>query len=430
MSENPEQAPQLSPEERLAQLKPQLEQFRNDVEAIRAGKAEVDAIKTALSEARGSVDADVRAISDAKASFQALKRQAQTHSNQLSEKLEALNAQIQGTEGLKNKLSTVLTEIQEIKNLSEAARNGVNDDVQNINQTKAEFENLRGQAQTLHNDLQGRQTEAQNKIDEIHDFHKKTKELYDELLQDDRDENGNVTEECVNTKIHSFFSEMQNLLQEMKEERDTAKKELVQTREELVTEIRSLLPEAGAAGLSGAYVQAKSKYGIIPYEGTASGFKGFVLSSWHWIKSNATAALYYTMFIAPLIVMIVMLFDLFHDIKSDDIDEKVILFRTMIAVPLAAISFFGWSSIRLSRRLYEEYNHKQRVMQLYHSFKEEVDEHGTQEHKHALLSIMLKAVDDKPSLAMHKYDKGIEDLWPSLSIGSILPFLKGKTDGE
>ena len=135
------------------------------------------------------------------------------------------------------------------------------------------------------------------------------------------------------------------------------------------------------------------------------------------------------MFIVPLTFMVYLLFDLFHDIKSADIDEKVILFRALITLPLAAISLFGWSSIRLSRRLYEEYNHKQRVMQLYHSFKDEVEGHGTEEHKQALLSIMLKAVDDKPSLAMHKYDKGIEDIWPSLSLGSLLPFLGTKKDG-
>ncbi len=94
----------------------------------------------------------------------------------------------------------------------------------------------------------------------------------------------------------------------------------------------------------------------------------------------------------------------------------------MLSLPLAAISAFGWSSIRLYRRLYEEYNHKQRVMQLYHSFKDEIGD--SEEHKNALLAIMLSAVGDKPSLAMHHYDKNIGDI--GIGIGDIIGKLMGK----
>jgi len=425
-SAEPNQQP-VAAENRLAQLEVKIQGLIKDLESIKTSKVEIDGIKTALSAARGSADADIAAISESKTSFQTLKKQAQTHSTQLNERINVLNTQIQETESLKNKLDALLTEAQQIKTSAEAARNGVNADIQIINQVKSDFESVRNQAQALHTDLQSRQTDAQKKINEINDLHGKTKELYDELLHDDRDEAGKVTAECLSTQINNLFKEMQNILLAMKQERDAAKAETANIKQALEVEIRSLLPEAGAAGLSGAYVQAKSKYGAIPYDGKY-GFLGWRYVA-HFIKSHAATTIYYTMFVAPLIIMIVMLFDLFHEIKSDDIDEKVILFRTLITLPLAAISLFGWSSIRLSRRLYEEYNHKQRVMQLYHSFKDEVDEHGTPEHKQALLSIMLKAVDDKPSLAMHKYDKGMEELWPSLSLASLLPFLKGK-DGE
>ncbi|PJB72803.1 MAG: hypothetical protein CO093_02165 [Alphaproteobacteria bacterium CG_4_9_14_3_um_filter_47_13] len=430
MSENPTTQPEQpkppTPEQRLADINVQVQQFKNDWETIKTAKVEVDGIKTALSEARGAVNADITAISETKTNFQNLKKQTQDHLNQLNTKAENLNTQIGEVEALKNKLNTALGEIQKTKTEAEQAKNSVTTDVEAINQTKTNFENLRGETQNIHNDLKSRQTDAQNKITEIHDLHGKLKELHSELLEDERDESNNITEESVNTQIQNLFGEMQKLATEMKKQRDDAKTELAELKEALETEIRSLLPKAGAAGLSSAYVQAKSKYGSIPYEGK--------LMSWgyvgHVIKSHAPTVIYYTLFIAPLIAMIWLFVDLFKDLQSNGIDEKVMIFRALIAVPLGVISLFGWSSIRLGRRLYEEYNHKQRVMQLYHSFKEEIEGHGNDDHKKALLSIMLKAVDDKPLLAMHKYDKGIEDLWPSLGLANLLPFLTGRKNSD
>ncbi len=429
MSEQEQQSVEKSDAQiKMDELQASIQQFNNDLEHIKAARVEVEQIKTALSEARGSADADITAMSESKETFQNLKKQAQAQSTQLKSKSDDLNAQIEETSNQKSQLDNSLTEIKTIKDEAEQARASVNVDIENINQTKVSFEQLRNDAQALHTDLQSRQTDAQNKINEIHDLHAKTKELFNELLEDTRDENGEITGECIKTKIQNLFSEIENQLQQTGEDREESKTQLENLRQELENEIRSLLPEAGAAGLSSAYVQAKSKYGSIPFESTSSGFMRFLKYCGHITKTNASSIVYYTMFIVPLAVMIYLLFGLFHDIKSADIDEKVILFRALITLPLAAISLFGWSSIRLSRRLYEEYNHKQRVMQLYHSFKDEIDGHGTDEHKQALLSIMLKAVDDKPSLAMHKYDKGIEDIWPSLSLGSLLPFLGTKKD--
>lgn len=75
-------------------------------------------------------------------------------------------------------------------------------------------------------------------------------------------------------------------------------------------------------------------------------------------------------------------YDLFNAFKEapKEFNMDFWLFRSSLSIPMAAISLFGWSSIRLYRRLYEEYNHKQRVMQLYHSFKEQIDENGTEDH--------------------------------------------------
>ena len=45
--------------------------------------------------------------------------------------------------------------------------------------------------------------------------------------------------------------------------------------------------------------------------------------------------------------------------------------------------------------MYEQYNHKQRVMELYVSFKREVDANGNDEQKEKLITIMLDSVAEK-----------------------------------
>jgi hypothetical protein len=85
--------------------------------------------------------------------------------------------------------------------------------------------------------------------------------------------------------------------------------------------------------------------------------------------------------------------------KIAALDLKIVTLRVLIAIPLATISAFGFASLALYRRLYEEYNHKQRVMELYGSFRKEIGENGTAEQKTQLLTIMLDAVADKSYLA-------------------------------
>lgn len=58
-------------------------------------------------------------------------------------------------------------------------------------------------------------------------------------------------------------------------------------------------------------------------------------------------------------------------------------------------------------------------MELYLSFKKEIDLHGSDDQRQNLLTIMLGAVEDKPSLAMNRYDKGIEKITPLATLMSI-----------
>ena len=166
-------------------------------------------------------------------------------------------------------------------------------------------------------------------------------------------------------------------------------------------QILSLLPEAGSAGLATSYFKAKSRYGFVPSQGEECGIG-------NWLKYAFIFVFDYGVFLGSLGAMGYLFWDLFHSLKATEITTGVAVFRFLMATPLAIIASFGWSSIQMKRRLYEEYNYKQRVMELYKSFKEEIEETEGEEStklKEELLTIMLSAVRDKPSLATEKSEK-------------------------
>ena len=244
---------------------------------------------------------------------------------------------------------------------------------------------------TLNDIIPATQEHADNLKKHIESYH-------NELLIDGKDDEGNP--------VNSIKTENENYIKDQKGNFN-------QLRKDLEKEIRSLLPEAGAAGLASAYFEAKTRYGAVPYkkltdDKTADETTWYIPNAlWQFIGTNIKGVVFYTLFILPLIVIIYLMvsnnIEGLNDLISEDgkLNSNALLRRFFISSPFAMLSWFGWGSIRLNRRLYEEYNHKQRVMQLYHSFKKEVEVEGTDKQKQELLTIMLNNVGDKPSIAVH-----------------------------
>ena len=137
---------------------------------------------------------------------------------------------------------------------------------------------------------------------------KDIKDYHGDLLTDTKDANG-VDVLSIKTEIDEYFNNQKN--------------EFIKLREELQDKILALLPEAGAAGLSAAYFEAKRKYGAVPYEKNANKEKinrTILQNIWHIIKlivhliaTNMKGFLFYCLFIIPLLVIVWM----FNDIISD-----------------------------------------------------------------------------------------------------------------
>jgi hypothetical protein len=174
----------------------------------------------------------------------------------------------------------------------------------------------------------------------------------------------------------------------------------------LQDKILALLPSAGAAGLAYTYYDAKSKYSPTSYAGTPggvplTGVMKFVRSLFGYNPASLVATLiFYAMFFLPLIALALGSYQLLQRIENDPhfvLTYQMLTLRLLVAAPMATMSAFGFASLMVYRKYYEEYNHKQRVMELYESFKKEVDINGSDDQKKLLLNIMLNSVASKAS---------------------------------
>jgi hypothetical protein len=339
------------------------ESARNEVETL---KFDLEEVKTHFNQARSSVDEDIAAILATKIRFDDIEKN-------LTETSAAILVAQKG--------------IQDTKNDFVTARN----------EAKAELDALLAQLKKL-----------QPEIDAIHKHHEAITKIHENLMEDTKDQEGNVTAECPVSAIQSLQKKISDEFDGIKSDRKMSANQLEELKVALEAEIRSLLPGAGAARLAHAYFDAKARYGSTPFRPNAKANDLFnVLTSVQHSLKNLSFLFYYALFIAPLIVI----YWTFKDIVIQDLTLGILLFRVLISTPMAIVSWFGFSSIRLNRRLYEEYNHKQRVMELFYSFEGIIAKDGKEDQKQKLLEIMLKVVDHRPSLIMANYDKGADGIF-------------------
>jgi uncharacterized coiled-coil DUF342 family protein len=447
-----------------------------EIEALDKGKAHAQELVSDIATLKASAAKESATINDFTQSFvetkakldsaaqsaEEARKRADASEASLGERITSLGTVADGFKTKADALGNVLSDVERLRDEALKGKEAVIADSQQVGEAKARFEELRAQTQAAHDALTNQNNVAATQIEQIGVSHATIEKMRSELADERQTDAGAVPSifqsiKDIHDLTHSLLSQAEVQTQEAKTTADktlsdiastwdgikadhkleqttlltTAKMEIDTLKTNLEQEIRRLLPGAGAAGLASAYFDAKSKYGPTKFDYTGKETEkhhrlkylfalfGYVVSSY------ATPLIFYAMFIMPLAIVAYFFHDLLEYFKThpSKFDPSLFLFRVAISVPLLTISYFGWSSIRLYRRLYEEYNHKQRVMELYESFKKEAEKIGTPEQQTALLGIMLATVGDKPSLAMHKYDEGIEKAIPAISLGSIANLL-------
>jgi len=416
----------------------QLVQETSDIrERASASKTEIDSIKDEALVKKGTIEAEAASISKTKADLESEMTAVSKTKTDLDTSLQAMQSKAKEIEGLQGTITTNATmSDSELKSLQESlagvkALIGVaSTNLDSVTQKTANFNELAVKADAAHKELITHQAAVGGKTTEIESLYTNTQKLYTELFTDSVDKASNTTvKPSIRTEIQNLNSqakaqvqEIQNVFKSTSSDFDKIKAEFTSDRTKFITEandqfaalktaiekeIRSLLPGAGAAGLASSFFDAKSKYAATPFREDPKKASTKIERAFHYLRSLLISFSFYVLFVGPLLYVFFYLHSHFDSATpgSENTTAWNIFLRVAYVSPLVLISLFGLSSINLYRRLYEEYNHKQRVMELYHSFKEELADDENQ--KKELLEIMLKTVKDKPSLVMHHYEKDL-----------------------
>jgi predicted nucleic acid-binding Zn-ribbon protein len=388
-----------------------------EVEAL---KTSIATIKGAMEEKQTSASADLGIITQTKSEIETLKTTAGAVSDKLSKEHEEIAAHIAELQTQQTSLQTVLKDISDIKSAAEGNGTAVKNFLDEVGQTKERFATLNTDTGTQYDSLIKKQDALQAKISEIEDANTKINDLRRKLFENTDDT------KSVQNEIDDLRTQIRTILTGATTDRDTSAAELTAflekanrdqeastislnkkfdaLHESLKGEILALLPSAGAAGLASTYYDAKSRYAPTSYAGkpgssTLTGWKKVVRGLVGNNPASVVATIFfYGMFLVPLGALAYGTYDLVWQLEHNPqfrFDYRILALRFLIAVPLATISGFGFASLQQYRKLYEQYNHKQRVMELYRSFRDEIATNGDAEQTKALLKIMLDSVADK-----------------------------------
>ena len=164
--------------------------------------------------------------------------------------------------------------------------------------------------------------------------------------------------EAMETQINNSKEEADKFSEEMDEQREKYKKEIAEV-ESLRKMVLTLLPGAAAAGLAGSYIDAQKDRDVRRY------WIGFTVSLLSLI------ALYgYNLFIEPILALLD--YELFTKPTSSTWGDLFIRFTT--GLPLVWIAWYCQKSISQTKRIKEEYQHKERIMRVYPAFIKQLQE--------------------------------------------------------
>lgn len=405
-----------------------MENERNDlITKAKSVQTEIENTRNNIATIKGSLDAmqvavttDAANVAQSKADVEKLKAAASSLSEKIASEHLALEQQISELQSTKDALAEILQQLSNLKLAAENDGQAAKSYLEELTKTRDTFANLNSESGTQYEALVSRQNSLSEKIAEIEAVHGKISE-YGRGLFD-------TSENALSTKdqIAQLQADISKVLADVSQHRDVATdalnglaakatedsqnfaatqdKKFSDLYTSLQQRILDLLPSAGAAGLASTFYDAKSRYAPTSFAGrlgdrSAQGFWG-TLRKWFGYNPASVIAtcVFYAMFILPLGFIIVESVLLLYRIENDPhftLHYEMILVRLLIVLPLATISGFGFASLQLYRRLFEEYNHKQRVMELYQSFSEEIAAAGDDSQKKDLLNIMLASVSQK-----------------------------------
>lgn len=372
-------------------------------------KRRIDEAEAHIGQQKGKIDSDAQAVEQAKTRFDDLKAQADTLHSELSSQQATLQNQITD---IQSKLANLNNLEKELVALKESAQTSQSEAVtanQTIQGQQQTFQTSIDQTNQKLNELNEKQGILESAINNIEAKNAEINGLYKTLFLESRGSD--------NRQLPSFKAQIDNFKELCKAIYEEAKNDVSKQDMELKNfsaeqrskfdelykqlndKINSLLPGAGAAGLASSYYEAKMRYSttndLSSLDDDTS--KKMKLKWYSFFRQTIEYIFNMTLFIAPLVFLIKMFPDFHVPDSFADNPYATLFYKVTLTIPFFVISSYGVLNVLKTKQLFEEYNHKQRVMQLYHGFKKEIDILGNPELKKKLLDVMLDVVKEKPS---------------------------------
>lgn len=252
----------------------------------------------------------------------------------------------------------------------------------------------------------------------------------------------------LNNKIQPSLDEKRKIL-------DLLEEEMIQKNDE----ISSLLWDATAKSLDQWYLESMYEYST----GRKMDFKIFWFkiekeTKWYSVKNiiyilfrivvnifyntfvflnnlficNLKVIFNYAIFILPLIIIVSsFLIPYFSNHISENMEKiitvttvfDIILYKTLFSLPLIWISWFGQKNISQRKRLFEEYNHKSRVVKMYIMFTSKNQSYKLNNISE-LEKTLIKAIANNPAEHLGKWDTFIDKILEKFYVGGFYKKLK------
>lgn len=326
---------------------------------------------------------DIKDIVDSYAEHKGALKKAITVADEINEKSDILFGNTSGLLESQNKIKAIQEEtttyclqIRKMKEDVSASEIEATSVLKKVSDLQTAATKKKSEIDDLYNEIMGYETENNQHEDGLKDI---LSHSYDEL--DD-----------LYKKLSKEFSTFSNDINlKLKNFMDNAEK----SKEEVVKEIRSYLPDSVAAGLAGAF-NKKKKEEIDEREKATKKFA-------HLIYLMVAVA------ILPFFVYAVLFF------QEKSIDDIILKIPNMTVAVLPLYAPLIWLAIHLnhrinlSKKLIEEYAYKEAVCKSFAGLSEQIetinDKETLQELRLKLIDLVMSVNSDNPGKYIKNYDK-------------------------
>lgn len=393
--------------------------------------------------------------------------------NDLDKNRKQLDLFIKESKTTINSLENIVSKISKIEGRAESKSNSINNlreyseenkkliteykndskkYLESIERIKSDCEDFRKQSKTLLDNIKDKLKSSSLSLDKITEIEKKSEQLsdkirmkYNSLFVDKNSENLTKIQELENNikKWEEYNSRLEEEIQ-LFEEQWMSNAEALAKTEELQRQSEELLSNVTKWGLFEGYSQAMGKYST-PIKKEYIDFNSSFTVKNIWISITNIGRFFYniifryykdiinyTIFIWPLVFIGTSFSTDIITAYIKEINEllnikpgfsELLLLKGIMTLPLLAISWFWYWSIVQKKKLFEEYHHKARVVQMYTMFKTETNIKWLDDYKDIEKEV-ISTISDNPSKFIGKNWSLIDDVMRKIYSWNTLDKIK------